>query len=118
MKRNLILSIAVAVLMVAGTVAQAADISFSGQIRPRFISDSDSNDDTSDANTFDTRVRLNAKANVNANTSVFLQFQSVGVWGVADADTSGTRVSQGGPGSADQANDRLNDVGELNVDDI
>jgi len=40
---------------------------------------------------------LNAKANVNANTEVFLQFQSVGKWG---SDTSlngtagdGTRIS-------------------------
>jgi len=111
MKRNLILSIAVTVLMVAGTVAQAADISFSGQIRPRFISDSDSSDLTSDANVFDTRIRLNTKANVNANTSVFLQFQSVGNWGADGGGRThnGTRQSQGGGG--EQASDNLSDVG-------
>jgi len=109
MKKNYLLAIAVAALMLASEVAWAADVSFSGQFRPRFISDSDSNGETSDANVFDTRVRLNAKANVNANTSVFLQFQSVGSWGVANGDTSGTRVSQGGGGT--QASDALNDVG-------
>ena len=35
MKKNYLIAIAVAALMLAGTVAQAADISFSGQIRPR-----------------------------------------------------------------------------------
>jgi len=114
MKKNYLLAIAVAALMLASTVAQAADISFSGQIRPRFISDSDSNDTTSDSNTFDTRVRLNANAKVNANTSVFLQFQSVGVWGTTDADRGGTRISQGGGvgvGAQAQASDELSDVG-------
>jgi len=54
---------------------------------------------------------LNAKANVNANTEVFLQLQSVGNWG-ADAGGrghSGTRQSNGGGG--EQANDNLSDVG-------
>jgi len=114
MKKNYLLAIAVAALMLASEVAWAADISFSGQIRPRFISDSDSNDATSDSNTFDTRVRLNAKANVNANTSVFLQFQSVGVWGTTPDYAAGTRISQGGgtgAGAAAQASDELADVG-------
>ena len=48
MKRNLILSIAVAVFMVATTVAQAADVSFSGEFRPRFNVDNDSSDLTDD----------------------------------------------------------------------
>jgi hypothetical protein len=114
MKKNYFLAIAVAALMLATTVAQASDITFSGQIRPRFISDNDSSDATSSANVFDTRVRLNAKANVNANTSVFLQFQSVGNWGTTDADRGGTRISQGGgvgAGGAAQASDELSDVG-------
>jgi Ni/Co efflux regulator RcnB len=49
MKRNLILSIAVAVCMMAATVAQAADVSFSGEFRPRFNIDTDTSDDTSAA---------------------------------------------------------------------
>jgi preprotein translocase subunit SecB len=97
MKRNLLLAIAVAAIMIASTVAQAADITFSGQIRPRFQIDEDHNDQTSPLENFETRVRLNAKANVNANTEVFLQFQSVGVWG-QNTDADGTRVSVGGGG--------------------
>jgi len=112
MKRNLILSTAVAIFMVATTVAQAADVSFSGQIRPRWNIDSIASD-TAPANNpshyFDTRVRLNAKVNVNANTEVFLQFQSTGVWGSAVANDDGSRLGIGG-GSTD-ANDALDDVG-------
>jgi hypothetical protein len=118
MKRNFFIAIAVTALMVASTIAQAADITFSGQIRPRFIMDEDATDttnltgatdlDTDKAFVFDTRVRLNAKANVNANTEVFLQLQSVGNWGVDGANT-GTRQSQGG--AAGQSSDTLADVG-------
>jgi len=113
MKRNLFIAIAVTVLMVAATVAQAADVTFSGQVRPRFNIDTDSSDRTSPAEFFDTRVRLNAKANVNANTEVFLQLQSVGVWG-GGAANSGTREATGGgtgAGDAAEASDLLNDVG-------
>jgi len=110
MKKNYLVGIAVTALMLASTVAQAADISFSGQFRPRFISDNDTSNTTSSANVFDTRIRLNANAKVNANTSVFLQFQSVGNWGT-DSAGHGTRVSQGGSGPALQANDTLTDVG-------
>ena len=110
MKKNYLIAVAVAALRLASTVAQAADISFSGQFRPRFIVDEDTNNVNTSAGTFDTRVRLNANAKVNANTSVFLQFQSVGNWGT-DSAGFGTRVSQGGSGAALQANDTLNDVG-------
>ncbi|MCL0044703.1 alginate export family protein [Nitrospinaceae bacterium] len=89
-------------------------MSFSGQVRPRFISDSDSVDANDSAKQFDTRIRLNAKANINANTSAFLQFQSVGVWGTTPDYEAGTRISQGGgtgAGAAAQASDELSDVG-------
>ena len=111
MKRNLFLAIAVTALMVASTIAQAADVSFSGQIRPRFNIDSDASSATSPSEFFDTRVRLNAKANVNANTEVFLQLQSVGIWGSDGGGRThnGTRFSLGGGG--EQANDNLSDVG-------
>jgi len=112
MKRNIFLAIAVTALMVASTIAQAADVSFSGQIRPRFNLDQDASDGTKTSKTFSSRVRLNAKANVNANTEVFLQLQSVGTWGVAGAQTLGTRVSAGGgAGAKGQASDNLADVG-------
>ena len=83
MKRNLLIAIAVTAFMLATTIAQAADISFSGQFRPRFQIDDDAQSGTSARERFTTRVRLNAKANVNAKTEVFLQFQSTGTWGNA-----------------------------------
>lgn len=109
MKRNYFIAIAVAALFIGSTVAQAADVTFSGQFRPRMNIDNDASADTKNSSFFDTRVRLNAKANVNPNTEVFLQFQSVGVWGDATNLSTGTRRSQGG--GADQASDVLNDVG-------
>jgi hypothetical protein len=113
MKRNIFLAIAVTALMVGSTIAEAADVSFSGQIRPRFNLDQDTTDGTKTSKTFSSRVRLNAKANVNANTEVFLQFQSVGTWGTNDAfGEAGTRVSAGGgAGFQGQASDNLADVG-------
>jgi len=127
MKRNLVLSIAVAVFMLTATVAQAADVTFGGEFRPRFNVDNDFTDTTNPTHFFDTRVRLNAKAKVNANTEVFLQFQSVGTWGQCNRDSGdtdmganqtggcvGTRESTGGatgPGDAAEASDLLNDVG-------
>jgi hypothetical protein len=107
MKKNYLLAIAVAALMLASEVAWAADISFSGQFRPRFQSTDDWKDTTDSRNYFTQRTRLNAKATVNANTEIFLQFQSVGTWGNAGA-SSGTRVSVG---DATSANDLLDDVG-------
>jgi hypothetical protein len=86
MKRNLVIAIGVTALMLATTIAQAADISFSGQFRPRFQINEDANTNTSARENFTTRVRLNAKANVNANTEVFLQFQSTGTWGNATSN--------------------------------
>jgi len=112
MKKNYILAIAVAVLMLGSEVAWAADVKFSGQFRPRLNFDSDATDTTTNTVAFDTRVRLNATANVNANTSVFLQFQSVGTWGTdytGSGGTTGTRQSLGG--GNDQASDQLDDVG-------
>jgi len=104
MKKNYFLAVAVAALMFASTVAQAADISFSGQFRPRYNMNNDQTDAGSSArHNFDTRVRLNANANVNANTSVFLQFQSVGTWGDDDS-AGGSRLSATG-------SDVLADVG-------
>jgi len=115
MKKNYFLAIAVAALMLASTVAQAADISFSGQIRPRWQVNDDFNDQTNARSSFTQRTRLNAKANVNANTEVFLQFQSIGRWGsdtmlagANGADETGTRSSIG---DAESASDGLADVG-------
>ena len=93
MKKNYFLAIAVAALMLAATVAQAADVSFSGQIRPRFISQGDNTDTTNQDNQFDTRIRLNAKANVNANTEVFVQMQSIATWGNAASNNDSAQAN-------------------------
>jgi len=110
MKRNLLIAIAVATLMIASTIAQAADVTFSGQFRPRYEVATNAQDTTNADKFFNTRVRLNAKANVNANTEVFLQLQSTGQWGTNGPDT-GTRVQIGGSGAAFEASDTLADVG-------
>jgi len=108
MKRNYFIAIAVAALMTATTVAQAADVSFSGQFRPRFNIDEDATDTTEQAIWFDTRVRLNAKVNVNPNTEVFLQFQSVAVWGDDDSIYGEQRTATG---TANEASEGTDDVG-------
>jgi len=108
MKRNYFIAIMVTGLMTVATVAQAADVTFGGQFRPRFNIDNDASDGTKNSTYFDTRVRLNAKANVNANTEVFLQFQSVGIWGDSDTIYSEQRTATG---SANEASEGVDDVG-------
>ncbi|KMP11514.1 hypothetical protein UZ36_04265 [Candidatus Nitromaritima sp. SCGC AAA799-C22] len=81
MKRNFLTAVAVMVtaFFVGTTLAQAADISFSGQLRPRFeVNEQHDDTDTTDADFFASlRMRLNAKVNVNADTGAFIQLQSV-----------------------------------------
>jgi hypothetical protein len=60
----------------------------------------DATDTTNGTHNFTTRVRLNAKGNVNSNTSVFLQFQSIGTWGNV-GDSAGSRASAGGSDAVD-----------------
>jgi hypothetical protein len=102
MKKNYFLAIAVAALMLAATVAQAADVSFSGQFRPRYQMNDDSTDATNGSHNFTTRVRLNANTKVNANTDVNLQFQSVGTWG---------GNNEGSDRGSNQVSDVANEVG-------
>jgi len=121
MKKNYLIALSVAALMLAGPVAQAiADVTFSGQIRPRLETRNHDFDEDTGMNTFwQTRVRLNAHAKANDKVSAFVQLQSVGVWGLDNAGTDsnsaaagfspGTRVALGGAG--DEASDSLQDVG-------
>ena len=110
MKKNFLIAAASAALLLGSTLAQAADVSFSGQIRPRMETrDHDFHEDSANQTQINTRVRLNAKATANQDASVFLQFQSVGIWGWATADGVGSRTATGGGGN--QALDTLNDVG-------
>ena len=77
-----VIGVAAAFILGASTIVQAADIKFSGQIRPRMeIQDRDFNDAT-EANTLvDGRVRLNALADIDEKTSAFIQMQAIRTWG-------------------------------------
>ena len=113
MKRNLLIAIAVTAFMLATTIAQAADFEFSGKFRPRFEIQDDANNANSSRPLWDTRARLNAKAKVNANTEVFLQFQARGVWGATGDTAAATgRAAYG----AAPANDAVDDVGTVNFE--
>jgi len=90
MKRNFLTGIAmmVAAFFFGTEIAQAADISFSGKIRTRYENETKTSmqNHRTQANDFTaTQVRLNAKANINADTSAFVQMQSSRVWGSANS---------------------------------
>jgi len=85
MKKNFLTAIAmmVAAFFVGTEFAQAADVSFSGQLRHRYESEEhkkfDSNQEAHDAT--GTRVRLITKVNANSDTSAFVSLQSTHTWG-------------------------------------
>lgn len=85
MKKHFLTAFASAFLLVGGMVANAyaADVTFGGQLRPRFeINEQGDFDSNTDANVFiNTRIRFNAKAKINDKTSAFIQFQAIGVFG-------------------------------------
>jgi len=89
MKRNFITGIAmmVAAFFVGTEIAQAADVSFSGSIRTRYENEN-KGQFTEKHEAYDataTQIRLNAKANINSDTSAFVQMQSAHTWGTANA---------------------------------
>ena len=98
MKKNFLTAAAIMVtaFFVATTIAQAADVTFSGQLRPRFEvnGQSDFNQATDAEDFVSTRVRLNANVNVNDSTSAFIQLQSVRTWG-NDLDGAGQGSGNG-----------------------
>jgi hypothetical protein len=77
-------------LMVGSTIAEAADIKFSGQLRPRFeYQDRNINVDN-DANlVVDGRVRLNALATIDDKTSAFIQMQAIQSFGTSQTNSIG-----------------------------
>jgi len=77
----------VAAFFIGTEIAQAADVSFSGQIRTRYENETKTTfDPDSEALDFTaTRIRLNAKSNINDTTSAFIQMQSNHTWGAANA---------------------------------
>ncbi|MEE9257927.1 MAG: alginate export family protein, partial [Nitrospinaceae bacterium] len=98
MKRNFLTLVAmmVSVLFVGTTIAEAADIKWGGQMRPRIeISTKDHNPNTSADVFFNQRTRLNANVSINDTTSAFIQFQSANEWGQADVPGLDTDASVG-----------------------
>lgn len=85
MKRNFLTALSLSVVMVGGMVANAAaaDITFGGQLRPRFevFEQNDFNDTTNPTYIMSTRIRLNVNAKINDKTSAFIQMQARGVYG-------------------------------------
>jgi len=104
MKKRLLSAVALVAtfLMVGSAIAEAADIKFSGQLRPRFEwQDRNINTDT-DANTVvDGRVRLNALANIDDKTSAFIQMQSITSWGQSNTSNVGGTVANNAANNTD-----------------
>jgi len=96
MKRNLLTAVAmlVSAFFLGTTIAEAADVQFSGQMRPRFEMNeqADFNEETSADFFVQQRTRLNAKVNVNSDTGVFIQLQDTRTYG---EDNAGTTASDG-----------------------
>ena len=103
MKKNFLTLVALMVtaFFVATEFAQAADITFSGQMRTRYevneqgLNNNNNFDDDSDtADWIGARVRLNANVNINDSTSAFIQMQSTRQWAAGAGGATG-----GGTGS-------------------
>jgi len=111
MKKNFLIAAASVGLMLGAVIAEAADVAFSGQFRPRMQTrNHDFNENTQMHTFFETRVRLNANVKANDQVGAFIQLQSVGNWGFdSSSNSDGTRFAVGGAGT--QASDQLDDVG-------
>jgi len=96
MKKQLLSAFALVAtfLIVGATIAEAADIKFSGQLRPRFeYQERNVNVDTDPNLVVDGRVRLNALANIDDKTSAFIQMQAIQSFGTSTVNsTGGTRA--------------------------
>ncbi len=124
MKRNFLTALALSAAMVGGMAANAAaaDITFGGQLRPRFeVLEQNDFDDTTDAAVLiSTRIRLNVNAKINDKTSAFIQMQARGVYGAGTAAAAGAAgggvpvpLNAGGVGTRSSAvpSDAVTDVG-------
>jgi len=94
MKRNFItlVAMAVAAFFVGTEIAKAADFSVGGHMRTRYEAQNKENmvvvQEKDDA--IATRVRIDAKTNINNDTSAHLQFQHVKTWGTNNASFTGS----------------------------
>lgn len=86
----------VTAVFAATEIAQAADISFSGQIRTRYeINEQSDFSNATEADDFtSTRVRLNSDIKVNDSTSAHIELESVEVWGGA-GESVGSNIGTG-----------------------
>lgn len=113
MKRKLFTAgVAFVATLVAGVMtAQAADITFGGQMRPRWemFEQNDFDKNTDPTNFFLTRIRLNADIKATEKITAFIQFQARGVYGAG----TGGLIPGPAPGSRNAAipADGLIDVG-------
>ena len=111
-----VVALMVTAFFVATEFAQAADVTFSGQLRTRYeVNEQGSNtkndfNNISDASDIvQARVRLNANVNINDSTSAFIQMQSTRQWAAGQGAALG-----GGTGSANasfEASDNDTSVG-------
>lgn len=103
MKKNFLTAAAITVtaLFAATTVAQAADVTFGGELLSRYevIERNDFTDTTEADSYFQSRVRLNANVKVNDSTSAFIQLQSNRTWGDS-FENAGTGADAAGNASA------------------
>jgi len=85
MKKNFLTAAAIMVtaFLLATTIAQASDVTMGGEFWTRYevMERNDFNDDTEADSYFQSRIRLNATANINESTSAFIQLQSNRTWG-------------------------------------
>jgi len=105
MKKNFLTATALMVIafFAATSIAQAADVSFGGQMLMRYElnGQSDHNDETTMNDAMQSRIRLNSTIKINDETSAFIQMQSTRTWG--EDPTTGTvagTTSFGGSGNA------------------
>jgi hypothetical protein len=115
MKKNFLTAgaLVVAALLLATTMAQAADVTMGGEFWTRYeVFERDNFNDQTDADSYiQGRVRLNATANINDTTSAFIQLQSNrSSWGDA-AGGNGTQTVPAGIAGNQSVNDMQRDVG-------
>jgi hypothetical protein len=115
MKRNFLTAMFLSVAMLGGMVAQAsaADITFGGQLRPRFevFEQNDFSDASGETYIMSTRIRLNVNAKINDKTSAFIQMQARGVYGSSTPVPAPLNGGNVGNRSSGVPSDAVTDVG-------
>jgi len=99
MKRNFITLVAmtVAAFFVGTEIAHAADFSIGGHMRTRYEAQDKENMNVNQEkdDAIATRVRIDAKTNINSDTSAHLQFQHIKTWGTNNASYTGSDADAG-----------------------